>query len=55
MFVNVITVPNYASLSSNRNYLSSQDVVDYILEKLKDPEKRKKPSLICEEVLTKLH
>ncbi|XP_059149424.1 probable protein phosphatase CG10417 isoform X2 [Physella acuta] len=32
------------------NYLSSQDVVDYILEKLKDPEKRKKPSLICEEL-----
>lgn len=32
------------------NYLSSQEVVDYVLDKLKDPEKQKKPSLICEEL-----
>nr|KAI8750109.1 protein phosphatase 1G-like [Biomphalaria glabrata] len=32
------------------NYMSSQEVVDYVLEKLKDPEKRQKPSLICEEL-----
>ncbi|KAH9523447.1 hypothetical protein Btru_040038 [Bulinus truncatus] len=32
------------------NYMSSQEVVDYVLEKLKDPEKRLKPSLICEEL-----
>ena len=30
--------------------MSSQEVVDYVSQKLKDPEKRKKPSLVCEEV-----
>ncbi|ESO92097.1 hypothetical protein LOTGIDRAFT_180731 [Lottia gigantea] len=32
------------------NYLSSQEVVDYVRERLKYEEKRQKPSLICEEV-----
>ncbi|RUS92197.1 hypothetical protein EGW08_000050 [Elysia chlorotica] len=32
------------------NYMSSQEVVDYVLLKLKDPEKRKQPSIICEEM-----
>ena len=30
--------------------MSSQEVVDYVLVKLKDPEKRKQPAIICEEV-----
>lgn len=32
------------------NYMSSQEVVDFIREKLKDPEKRKRPSLVCEQI-----
>lgn len=32
------------------NYMSSQEVVDYVLGKLKDPKKRKQPSIICEEM-----
>ncbi|GFR94981.1 protein phosphatase 1G, partial [Elysia marginata] len=32
------------------NYMSSQEVVDYVLMKLKDPEKRKQPAIICEEM-----
>ncbi|CAG5128712.1 unnamed protein product, partial [Candidula unifasciata] len=30
------------------NYMSSQEVVDYVLEKFKDPELRQKPSAVCE-------
>jgi len=32
------------------NYLSSQETIDYVREKLKDPEKRKNPSKVCEEL-----
>lgn len=34
--------------------MSSQEVVDFVIEKLKDDEKCKKPSIICEEVSCKL-
>ena len=30
--------------------MTSQEVVDFVKEQLKDEEKRNKPSLICEEV-----
>ncbi|XP_060085955.1 probable protein phosphatase CG10417 [Ylistrum balloti] len=32
------------------NYMTSQEVVDFVSERLKDPEKKKKPSVICEEI-----
>ncbi|GFO05299.1 protein phosphatase 1g [Plakobranchus ocellatus] len=32
------------------NYMSSQEVVDYVLVKLRDPEKKKQPAVICEEM-----
>lgn len=47
---------SYSSINADfsflncRNYMSSQDVVDFVAERLKDPVKRKKLSLICEEV-----
>ena len=30
--------------------MTSQEVVEFVRERLKDEEKRKKPSLVCEEV-----
>ncbi|XP_033736632.1 probable protein phosphatase CG10417 isoform X2 [Pecten maximus] len=32
------------------NYMTSQEVVDFVSERLKDPEKKKKPSVICGEI-----
>lgn len=32
------------------NYMTSQEVVDFVSERLKDPEKKKKPSIICGEI-----
>ena len=37
-------------LFHHRNFMSSQEVVDFIRERLKDPIKQAKLSLICEEV-----
>ena len=33
-----------------RNYMTSQEVVDFVKHKLQEEEKRKQLSLICEEV-----